>query len=65
MLSTTLAERRAQQCLPRGMIRLNCVFLHRVRISKLHILDVTFQVTPDGKGFNVRISITAEVTVTL
>ncbi|OWK02926.1 hypothetical protein Celaphus_00007885, partial [Cervus elaphus hippelaphus] len=36
-----------------------------VRISKLHILDVTFKVAPDGKGFNVRIPITAEVNVTL
>ncbi|XP_055270826.1 short palate, lung and nasal epithelium carcinoma-associated protein 2A-like [Moschus berezovskii] len=36
-----------------------------VYISHLHNLDITFEVTPDGKGINVRVPITAEVNVTL
>ncbi|KAM9683357.1 short palate, lung and nasal epithelium carcinoma-associated protein 2B-like [Dama dama] len=40
-------------------------FLHRVKIRNLHILDITFEETPDCKGAIVKIPITAEVSVNL
>ena len=40
-------------------------FLHRVKISNLHVLDITFEETADGKSAIVKIPITAEVNVNL
>ncbi|XP_055270825.1 short palate, lung and nasal epithelium carcinoma-associated protein 2A-like [Moschus berezovskii] len=36
-----------------------------VKISNLHVLDITFEETSDGQGATVKIPITAEVSVTL
>lgn len=40
-------------------------FLHRLKISNVHILDIKFEVTLDGKGASLSIPITTNVTLTL
>ena len=44
--------------------RVNCVFLHRVKISDLHILDLTLEATSESRA-NVKIPITAHINVKL
>ena len=44
--------------------RVNCVLLHRVKISNLYILDLTLEATSDSSA-DMKIPITAHINVKL